>query len=255
MPWLGIWFEHFAGDGGPRSPERFQSLVPPIIYPYAHGFLEDEEKRLLRSRDPGTYLREGTRYRVYYSIAHDGGQTGLTEQGCRILNWLFRHFIPDSGSTVSSRFSEIPVVIHAEDPAKAAAMGNALTLLRFLAAAEDQAVARILIHPWNFLRGSPATAAAEYERRVLEFLHGEVFYPADVTLFDVLDRADLKAHRDLGPCCLTQIGFIAPLLEWIDECRPETDAERVELFGKLRNSLADEAKYLSRKGPPRVGGV
>jgi len=66
-------------------------------------------------------------------------------------------------------------VLHAENPARAAAMGNALTLLRFLAASEDQAVAKILIHPWNPFKGSPAEAAAEYEKRVIDFLHGEIF--------------------------------------------------------------------------------
>ena len=251
MAWLGIWFEYLAGEGGARSPEHFKGLAPPIVYPYVHGFLEDEEKRLLRSPDPGTYLRDGQRFSVYYSLAHDGGQTGLDQQGCRILNWLFRHFAVDSGSTLSARFSEIPMVLHAENPAQAAAMGNALTLLRFLAASEDQAVAKILIHPWSPFRGSPAEAAAEYEKRVIDFLHGEIFYPEDVSVFDVLERRDLKEHRELGNCCLTQIGFIAPLLEWIDECWPTTEAERADLFSKLRNSLADETKYLARKNRPK----
>jgi len=56
-----------------------------------------------------------------------------------------------------------------------------------------------------------------------------------------------KEHRELGACCLTQIGFIAPLLDWVDECWPSTEAERADLFSKLRNSLADEAKYLARR--------
>jgi hypothetical protein len=126
-------------------------------------------------------------------------------------------------------------------------MGNALTLLRFLSASEDQAIAKILLLPWNPLRGSPQLAAEDYERRVIDFLHGETFYPEDVSLFDVLERNDLKNYRDLMPCCLTQIGFIAPLLEWVDECWPKNDDERRDLFAKLRNSLADEARFLRKR--------
>jgi hypothetical protein len=226
----------------------FRGLVPPIVYPYVHGFIEDEEKRLVRAPDPGRRLRDRERFDVYYSLNHDGCQTGLDQQGCRILQWLFRNFEPDSASAVSARFSEIPVVIHSDDPGKAAAMGNALTLLRFLGASEDQAIAKLLIHPWNPLRGSPQAAAADYERRIIDFLHGEIFYPEDVSVFDILSRSDLKAHRTLGPCCLSQIGFVLPLLEWIDECWPQTDAERADLISKLKRSLADEASYLRKRG-------
>jgi hypothetical protein len=246
MAWSGIWFEHSAGEGGPRSPERFQGLVPPRVYPYTHGFIEDERQRLLRSSDPSRILRDGHHYNVYYSLNHDGGQTGLDQQGCHVLSWLFKNFEVESRNTLSARFSEIPVVVHSDDPAKAAAMGNALTLLRFLSASEDQAIAKIFLYPWNPFRGSPDLAAADYEKRVLDFLHGEIFYPEDVSIFDILERNDLRAHRELGPCCLTQIGFILPLLEWIDDCWPETPDERQELQEKLRNSLADEALFLRK---------
>jgi hypothetical protein len=246
MAWSGIWFEHAAGDGGPRSPERLKGLVTPRVYPYARGFIEDESKRLIRSSDPSQILREEGRFNVYYSLNHDSSQAGLHQQGCHVLNWLFKNFETDSRNTLSARFSEIPVVVHSDDPAKAAAMGNALTLLRFLSASEDQAIAKILLYAWNPFRGSPDLAAADYEKRVIDFLHGEIFYPEDISIFDVLERNDLKAHRDLGPCCLTQIGFILPLLEWIDECWPETPTERKELQDKLRNSLADEARFLRK---------
>lgn len=251
MAWHGIWFESLASEGGPRSPERLKGLAGPTVYPYVHGFIEAEEKRLKRAADPGSILLEGEVWSVYYSINHDGSQSGLEQQGCRILNWLFRSFNPSARGGLAARFSEIPVVIHTDHPAQAAALGNALTILRFLNASEDQAIAKILLHPWNYLRGSPRLAAEDYEKRVIDFLNGEVFYPDDVTLFDVLERNDLKPHRDLGPCCLTQIGFIAPLLEWIDECWPRTDEERKDLFVKLRNSLADEAKFLSRRPSSR----
>ncbi len=245
MAWLGIWFDHEARENGPRDPDMFQSLVAPITYPYVHGFIEAETQRLTKGADPGGQWRDDERYDVYYSIAHDGCQTGLDQQGCRILEWLFTNFDQEGRSTLSSRFSEIPVVIHAVDPAHAAAMGNALTLLRFLGASEDQAIAKMMIHPWNALNGHPIMAATEYEKRVLEFLHGDVFYPEGISLFHVLARRDLRAHRKLAPCCSAQIGFITPLLEWIDECWPETDAERDDLEGKLRNSLGDEARYLT----------
>lgn len=251
MAWYGIWFESAAGEGGPRSPERFKALVPPRVYPYAHSFIEAEEKRLLNSSDPTTILVDRVRHSVFYSLNHDGCQSGLDQQGCRILQWLFQHFELDSRSAVGARFSEIPVVIHSDEPAKAAALGNALALLRFLSASEDQAIAKILLCPWSFLRGSPDLAAAEQERRLIEFLHGELFYPEDVTLFDVLERRDLRMHRELGHCCLTQIGFIAPLLEWIDDCWPKTDEEREDLLAKLRSSLADEARYLKQQSPKR----
>ncbi len=243
MAWLGIWFEPCAGAGEGRSPELLRGLAEPIVYPYAHSFVEAETERLTRGRDPGRITRGGERFNVYYSLNHDATQTGLDQQGCRILNWLFRNFATDSRNALGARFSEIPVVIHSDSPARAAALGNALALLRFLSASEDQAIARILLHPWNPLRGSPRLAAEDYERRVIDFLHGEIFYPDDVTLFDVLERNDLKAHRELGPCCLTQIGFIAPLLEWIDECWPKTESDRADLTAKIRNSLADEARY------------
>ena len=72
-----------------------------------------------------------------------------------------------------------------------------------------------------------------------------------MTLFDILERQDLKSHRELGPCCLTQIGFIAPLLEWIDECWPRSETERRDLFLQIRKSLADEASYLRRRATSR----
>ena len=247
MPWLGVWFESLAGEGGPRSPERFRGLVPPMVYPYAHGFVEDETRRLTGTRDPSRIRREGESFRVYYSLDHDSSLTAIDKQGCSILGWLFQHFETDSRSTLSARFSEIPVVVHAEDPSKAAAMANALALLRFLSASEDQAIAKVMVHRWPVGRADPTLAAREYEDRVLAFLSGEVFYPEDVTLFDVLERHDLKSHRELGPCCETQIGFVRPLLEWIDECWPGTDAERADLLAGLRSSLADEAQYLRRR--------
>lgn len=247
MPWLGIWFESLAVEEGARSPEMLRGLVPPIVYPYARGFIEEESKRLTRSKDPSRYLRDGERYNVFYSLNHDSTQTGLEQQGCSILGWLFQNFALDSQSTISARFSEIPVVIHTENPSQAAALGNALTLLRFLSASGDQAIAKILVHPWNPFRGSPRLAAEEYERRVIDFLHGEIFYPEDISIFDILGRRDLKSHRELGACCLTQIGFIGPLLEWVDECWPSGPDEERDLVEKLRNSLADEARYLKKK--------
>jgi len=244
MPWLGIWFESLAVDGGARDPQMLKGLAPPIVHAFAREFIEAESKRLVRTRDPSQVLVDRERFNVYYSLHHDSTQTGVDQQGCRILNWLFQNFEVDSRSAIGARFSEIPVVIHADNPARAAAMANALTLLRFLSAGEDQAIARILIHPWNPLRGSPRLAAAEYERRVIEFLHGEIFYGEDVTVFDVLGRHDLKSHRELGACCKTQISFVEPLLEWVDECWPSSEAEARELTAKLRSSLADEARYL-----------
>jgi hypothetical protein len=255
MAWLGIWFEHGAGEGGPRRPELLKVLAPPVIYPYAHSFIEDEAKRLGSKRDPGEVVRDGERFRVYYSLAHDGGDGLLDRQGCRIVRWLIEGFAPGAAS-VTSRFSEVPVVIHAEDAGRAAALVNALVLLRFLGATEDQAIAKIMIHPWSPFRGSPALAAAEYEKRVLEFLHGEIFYPEDVTLFDILGRNDLREHREMEACCLTQIGAIAPLLEWIDECWPKDEAEAADLTAKLRKSLEDEARSLRKmRRPPRVPGT
>ena len=243
MPWQGIWFEHEADEGKARSTEWLRGLVEPSVYPYAHGFVEAETERLRKSRDPSSVFRDGGRFSVYYSISHDGGQTGVNQQGCRILSWLFENFALDGENLLGARFSEIPVVIHEPDPAKAAALGNALVLLRFLAAHEDQAVAKFALYPWNPSRGSPRLAAEDYEKRVIEFLHGQVFYSDDVDLFDVLERNDLKAHRSLAPCCKTQIGFIESLLEWIDECWPETPSERAALHESLRRSLADEARY------------
>lgn len=250
MPWLGIWFEHEAHESGARNPDMFKGLVQPVVYPYARGFVEAEAQRLLKSRDPGSIVRGRERFDVYYSLNHDGGQTGLDQQGCRILNWLFLNFDPGGRNKISPRFSEIPVVIHAVDPVRAAAMGNALAILRFLGAAEDQAIAKILLHPWNPLRGSPALSAAEYEKRVMDFLHGDLFYPPDVTLFDILERRDLKSHRTLETCCLHQIGFITSILAWIDECWPESDEERRALQSQLRNSLADEVTYWKKPAPP-----
>lgn len=247
MPWLGIWFEPLAGEGGARSPEQLRGLVQPIVYPYVRELIEEETKRLTKSKDPSRFLRDGERFNVFYSLNHDSTQTALDQQGCAILGWLFKNFETESQNTISARFSEIPVVIHSDNPSNAAAMANALTLLRFLSASEDQAIAKILIHPWNPLRGSPRLAAEDYERRVIDFLHGEIFYPDDVSIFDVLGRHDLKSHRELGACCLTQIGFIAPLLEWVDECWPTSESEASGLIAKLRNSLADEARFLKKK--------
>ena len=141
MPWQGIWFEPEAGTGRARSPEWFQGFDPPIVYPFAHNFVDAEDTRLRTSGDPGTIYRDRERCRAFYSLTHDGGQTGLDQQGCRIFRWLFENFRPESPTSVSARFSEIPVVIHEPNPAKAAALGNALTLLRFLGAREDQAIA------------------------------------------------------------------------------------------------------------------
>ena len=244
MPWQGIWFEPDAEEGKARSPEWFRGLVEPIVYPYAHGFVEAEEQRLGKSRDPSRTTRDGERFDVYYSLSHDGGQSGPSQQGCNIMQWLFEHFTPDGSNSVSARFSEIPVVIHERDPVKAAALGNALTLLRFLGAHEDQAIAKITLHPWNAAsHASPRLAAEDYEQRVLQFLEGERFYPDSVSMFDVLGRRDLKASRSLPPCCAIEIGFIGPLLEWADDCWPETDAEKKDLETQLKRSLADEARY------------
>src|SRR4029453_3227937 len=200
-------------------------------------FGEDEAARLLRAKDPSRITRDGESLRVYYSLGHDSSLTAIDRQGFSILGWLFQHFETDSRSTLSARFSEIPVVIHADDPSKAAAMANALALLRFLSASEDQAIAKVMIHRWRVGHPDPSLAAREYEDRVLAFLSGEVFYPEDVTLFDVLERPDLKSPRELGPFCETQIRFVRPLLEWIDECWPRTDAERADLISKVRSSL------------------
>lgn len=251
MPWSGIWFEHEAGQEWGRSPEWFEGgLVEPRIYPYAHNFIDAEHRRLEVCQDPRSARRDGERVSVYYSLSHDGGQTGLDQQGCSILYWLFENFCPEASNPVSARFSEVPVVIHETDPVKAAALGNALTLLRFLGAREDQAVARILIHPWDPRRGSPRLAAQDYERRVIEFLRGDLFYPEEITMFDVLGRNDLRAHRVLPPCCQTQIGFAGPLLEWIDECWPGSEDEARELERSLKNSLADEVRYWLERHPP-----
>jgi len=244
MAWQGIWFEAEAGPGGARDPEHLTALLAPIVYPYAHAFVNAEAKRLRQAFDPGRIWRDREEHHVFYSLNHHGIETGVDEQGCRILRWLFEHFDPDGESTLAARFSEIPVVVHAPDPAKAAALANGLALLRFLTADEDQAIAKIMIHRYDVRRLGPVRAAAEYERRVLEFLQGEVLYPEDVTLFDVLDRNDLRVHREQTACCASQVPFVRPLLEWIDEYRPQTDDEREELAGRLRRSIADEARFL-----------
>lgn len=256
MPWLGIWFEHEGLDGGARDPRWFEGLVEPRVYPYARGFIEAETDRLTRTRDPSTVRERGERCSVYYSINHDGGQSGVDQQGCRLARWLFENFLPSGGSRLASAFSETPLVIHAVDPARAAALGNAFTLLRFLSARPDQAVAKILLEPWDPLRIPPERAAKEYERRVIDFLHGEVLYPDEVTLYDVLARKDLRSHRSLAPCCQTQMGFITSILAWIDECWPKTDQERAELTEQIRRSLADEVRYWRKSddpSPPRDG--
>ena len=199
-------------------------------------------------------MRAGGGVRVVFSVYHDGPLGGLDQQGCRVPRWLFSHFDAEGRDRLSASFSEIPLVINAVDPARAAALANALVLLRFLGAAEDQAIAKVMLHPWDPFQGSPALATERYEERVLEFLHGEVFYPEGVTLFDVLDRRDLKRWRALAPCCQAQLGFILPILEWIDEVRPRSEAERKELEAKLRRSLADEARYwvVPKRESPRT---
>ncbi len=249
MAWQGVWFEPEAVDGGVRDPEMLQAFGDAVVYAYPRGFIEAEESRLRASKDPSRMRRDGELRAVYYSLGHDGGATGSDAHGCRILRWLFERFRPDGGDSISARFSEIPVVIHAPDPASAAAMANALTLLRFLAASEDQAIARMMLVRWDPRRGTPQLAASEYEQRVFAFLNEtDLFYPDDVDLFDVLARQDLRSQRALRPCCDAQIGFILPLLEWIDECQPTTPVERRDLACKLRNSLADEANYVARGG-------
>ena len=247
MSWLGIWFEHEAREGGPRDPAQFKRLVHPVIYPYAHNFIENETRRLQDVEDPSRAREGGEIHSVYYSLNHDGGQSALDQQGCSILQWLFQNFEPGGGNNISSRFCEIPVVIHAVHPARAAALANALTLLRFLARAEDQAVAKIMLTSWDPLRNGSQAAAEEYENRCLEFLKGDIYYPEEVGLFEVLDRRDLKSHRQLEPCCKTQIGFIESLLNWADECWPRSRQEALELEGKMRESLADETAYLRRQ--------
>lgn len=247
MTWLGIWFEHEAREGGPRDPAQFKRLVHPVIYPYAHSFIENESRRLEEVEDPSRAREAGEIHSVYYSLNHDGGQNGLDQQGCAILQWLFQNFEPSGRSNISSRFLEIPVVIHAVHPPRAAAMANALTLLRFLARAEDQAVAKIMLTSWDPLRTDNQAAAAEYENRCLEFLQGDRYYAEDIGLFEVLDRMDLKSHRQLEPCCKTQIGFIESLLKWADECWPQTRREALDLERKMRDSLADETAYLRRQ--------
>ena len=241
MPWQGIWFDPEAFDGKSRSPEWFEGLVPPQVYPYPHNFAEAEEKRLAGG-DPSTVYRDGEPFRVFYALSHDGSSTALGEQGCSLLSWLFGHFAKETERGLSARFSEIPVVIHEPHPVKAAALANALALMRFLDAGEDQAIAKLLILPWKPLRLGPRVTAQDFEKQVIDFLHGETFYPEDVTLFDILERRDLKSHRALGPCCETQIGFIRSILEWIDECWPQSEREGRELSQQLRNSLADEAR-------------
>lgn len=248
MAWQGVWFEPLATPGGGRDPELLSVLMPPIVYPYAHSFVNAEQERVRQSRDPGTIWSEGEYHRVYYSLCHDSRETGMDEQGCRILRWLFESFDPDSTSTVAARFSEIPVVIHADHPAKAAAMANALALMRFLTAEEDQAIAKIMVFPWDVHGLGPGRAAAIYEEHVRSFLAGSVLYPEDVNLFDVLARNDLRGHREFAACCTIQIGFIRSLLDWIDEAWPETTAERADLETKLRNSLIDEARFLRQDG-------
>ena len=143
MAWLGIWYEHEARQGGRRDPRQFTSLGHPVIYPYAHSFIENETSRLEGTEDPSRTRKGGELHSVYYSLNHDGGQGGLHQQGCAILQWLFQNFEPGGNSAISKRFCEIPVIIHAVNPARAAAMANALPLLRFLAREEDQAVAKI----------------------------------------------------------------------------------------------------------------
>lgn len=247
MSWLGIWFEHEAREGGPRDPAQFKRLIHPVIYPYAHNFIENETRRLQDVEDPSRAREGGEIHSVYYSLNHDGGQPALDRQGCSILQWLFQNFEPGGGNNISSRFCEIPVVIHAVHPARAAAMANALTLLRFLARAEDQAVAKIMLTAWDPLQKGSQAAAEEYENRCLDFLKGDIYYPEEVGLFEVLDRRDLKSHRQLEPCCKTQIGFIESLLNWADECWPRSRQEALELEGKMRESLADETAYLRRQ--------
>lgn len=248
MPWQGIWFESQARANGDRDPEWLQAFGDAVAYPYPRNFVEAEEDRLRGSTDPSRLLRDGERRSVYYSLCHDGGADGIDQQGCRILRWLFERFNPDGSDSISGRFSEIPVVIHEPDPIKAAALGNALTLLRFLAGSDDQAIAKMMLCPWDPRRGSPRIAAQEYEKRVFAFLNeSDLFYPDDIDLFDVLERRDLRAHRSLAPCCQVQIGFILPLLEWIDDCWPKTQDERADLTLKLRNSLGDEARFVTQQ--------
>ena len=80
-----------------------------------------------------------------------------------------------------------------------------------------------------------------------DFLKGEIYYPEEVGLFEVLDRMDLKSYRQLEPCCKTQIGFIESLLNWADECWPHSRREALELEEKMRESLADETAFLRRQ--------
>ncbi len=247
MAWLGIWFESLADEGGARSSEWFRGLAEPLVYPYAHSFLEAETERLRRTADPSRIVHRGESFTVYYSLAHDGIETALERQGCRLIRWLFESFASDESRATSARFSEIPVVIHEPDSAKAAALGNALTLLRFLSAQEDQAIAKLALVPWKSLPGGPRQSAEEYENRVIDFLHGELFYPDGIDVFDVLARHDLKRQRTLGACCESQVGFLRSLLDWVDECPPASASEREELTRKLRNSLADEARYWREK--------
>lgn len=246
MAWQGIWFEPEAGPGGLRDPEYLEVLLPPIVYPYSHSFVNAETARVRESRDPGLYWKDGEHHRVFYSLAHDSRETGVGDQGCRILRWLFESFDPDDESTLAARFSEIPVVLHGDHPAKAAAMANALTLIRFLTADEDQAIAKIMVWPWDVNRLGPGRAAAAYESRVREFLAGSVLYPEDVTLFDVLGRADLRSFREFAACCFSQIGFVRSLLDWVDDGWPESRDEEIALEEKLRNSLIDEARFLKQ---------
>ena len=96
MPWQGIWFDHQAREGGARSPEWFQGFDPPVVYPFVHSFVEAEEARLRKSRDPGVIFRDGKPFSAYYSITHDSGENGLDQQGCRIFRWLFENFQPGS---------------------------------------------------------------------------------------------------------------------------------------------------------------
>ena len=100
MAWLGIWYEHEARQGGPLDPRQFTSLVHPVIYPYAHSFVENETSRLEGTEDPSRTRKGGELHSVYYSLNHDGGQGGLHQQGCSILQWLFNNFEPGGNSTI-----------------------------------------------------------------------------------------------------------------------------------------------------------
>jgi len=80
MAWLGIWFEYLAGEGGARSPEHFKGLAPPHRLPVRARLHRRRGKAPPSVAGPRHVLEGRQRYNVYYSLAHDGGQTAWTSR-------------------------------------------------------------------------------------------------------------------------------------------------------------------------------